>query len=248
METRGCAGHTGSGQHRHLQQDTEELSQMVQNMWRPCLHGASRLGAHGRVWGDHPGVSVPRRHSCELSRDGTTHQRRFAEDEGRPEGNGWFRHHRTGITAASRYLRGLQILCSGTSATYGKGRCKRLLRSAVQTISRTGLRDRAPSQVKGESVLDVLAKLMAAARRQGKTGQHPAYSVDNEIRRSVSVETPTKCRLPGAESRPLSDGSGSQADLVIVPPHARSGETGVNRVSPVATSFSTPLASANSSQ
>src|SRR6185369_114493 len=104
METRGCAGHTGSGQHRHLQQDTEELSQMVQNMWRPCLHGASRLGAHGRVWGDHPGVSVPRRHSCELSRDGTTHQRRFAEDEGRPEGNGWFRHHRTGITAASRYL------------------------------------------------------------------------------------------------------------------------------------------------
>src|SRR6185369_1685397 len=104
METRGCAGHTGSGQHRHLQQDTEELSQMVQNMWRPCLHGASRLGAHGRVWGDHPGVSVPRRHSCELSRDGTTHQRRFAEDEGRPEGNGWFRRHPTGITAASRYL------------------------------------------------------------------------------------------------------------------------------------------------
>src|SRR6185369_15266457 len=54
--------------------------------------------------------------------------------------------------------------------------------------------------------------------------------------------------LLGNQLREWKDRNGSQADLVIVPPHARSGETGVNRVSPVATSFSTPLASANSSQ
>lgn len=40
----------------------------------------------------------------------------------------------------------------------------------------------------------------------------------------------------------------SKAVIASALPQARSCETGVNRVSPVATSFSTPLASANSSQ
>ena len=59
-----------------------QLPQMVQNLRRPSLHRASDLGAYGCVCGSHSRLSVPPRHSCELSGDGAAHQGWIAEDEG----------------------------------------------------------------------------------------------------------------------------------------------------------------------
>src|SRR5207245_2272320 len=98
METRSGARHARSRRHRHLQQDAEQLSQMVQKVRRPRLHRASRHGTYRRLCCGDSGLSVPGRGPCSLSGDEAADQGRVAEDEGRSEGNGRLGRQRSGIT------------------------------------------------------------------------------------------------------------------------------------------------------
>lgn len=88
---------SGAEKHRHLQQDAAQLSQMVQNLRRSSLHRASGHGTYGCVRSGYSGFSIPSRHSCQLSGDGTAYERRVAEDEGSSKGNGRLGYQRRGI-------------------------------------------------------------------------------------------------------------------------------------------------------
>src|SRR5205814_6689387 len=70
---------------------------MVQDLWRPCVYGASATETHRRVRGHAAGIEVPARRARQLSGVGPTHQGRPAQDEGFPQGDGRLRRCAAGI-------------------------------------------------------------------------------------------------------------------------------------------------------
>ena len=102
LETREREDHTGGEQHRHVQQDAEQLSQMVQDLRRPPLHRASRHGPRRRLCGGHPERPLPGGRPRQLSGDEAANAGRVADDEGFPQGNRRLRHHRRGIPRSAR--------------------------------------------------------------------------------------------------------------------------------------------------
>src|SRR6266513_395391 len=70
---------------------------MVQDLWRPCVYGASATETHRRVRGHAAGIEVPARRERQLSGGGPTHQGRPAQDEGSHHGDGRLRRCAAGI-------------------------------------------------------------------------------------------------------------------------------------------------------
>src|SRR6266404_4201835 len=72
---------------------------MVQDLWGPCVYGASATETHRRVRGHAAGFEVPARTARQLSGVGVTHQGRPAQDEGLPQGIRRLRRYPAGIAA-----------------------------------------------------------------------------------------------------------------------------------------------------
>jgi hypothetical protein len=78
-------GHQFSGVVRSVEKtygDAQKLSEVVQNLRRPFLYGASWHGAHRRLFSQNSSVSLFRGYPCALRGDQTVGERRLVENEG----------------------------------------------------------------------------------------------------------------------------------------------------------------------
>src|SRR2546423_6847802 len=93
---------------------------MVQELWRPCVDGASATETHRRVRGHAPGIEVPAGHARQLSGVGITYEGWSAQDEGLPQGIRRLRRYPAGIALFRDPTRWRQPSFSSRLPTRGK--------------------------------------------------------------------------------------------------------------------------------